>query len=149
MAIHKDKNFSFGKHLASNVQNGDILIRCMCAQGDMDTPIFEGVTGLTFEECNLENAVPPSDAIIIGGLVNQKFRCSNLHPDLVTRGELTEEPEGEACPHSEVWEVEVDGEDVIDPFYTYDEYKRDEETDEFMFIHYRHIANGKIVDGRA
>lgn len=138
--IHRNKNFALGAD-TSAVQDGDTLIRCNCIQGRKNTAIFDGVTGLTFEQCNLLNAVPPADATIIGGLVIQRLFCSNLHPDWVDNGLLDPEPEN--CPHATWIEpVTVDGLTVADGYYEYDEIW-------IGHVEYRHIESGKIVDGKA
>ena len=148
MAIHKDKNFSFGKN-QSIVRDGDTIERCNCAQHTANTEIFKGVKGLWFINCNLLNCTLPPDAIVERGLVIEKTYCSHLHPEMVAAG-MAEEPED--CPHSKlvvVDEVLVDGEVAVNgySYYTYDEDQLDENGDP-KFVTYRHIADGKIIDGR-
>ena len=50
-------------------RDGDILISCNCQQERPHTPFAEGVRGLTFRLCNLENADVPADATVIDCLV--------------------------------------------------------------------------------
>ncbi len=144
--IHKNKNFSFGRNV-SDVKDGDTFVECHLEQARRDTAIFVGVKNLTFEQCNLKNAVVPHDAIVKGGLVIKKHMCSNIHTDLVDQGLLPPEPVD--CPHSIFVEgVEIDDKTAVAPYYEYDEDQFDEVTKEPKFVEYRHVDNGKIVDGK-
>ena len=49
--------------------DGDVLIGCNCQQERPHTPFAEGVKGLTFQRCNLENADVPEDARVEDCLV--------------------------------------------------------------------------------
>lgn len=85
-------------------------------QLEPNTPIFTGITGLTFIRCNLTNCQIPPDAIKISCRHIQVSFCTNLRPDLVDRG-LTEEII--ECPHmiskEEIWIDSV----LIDTIYEY------------------------------
>ena len=143
MAIHRDKNFSYGRD-QSAVKGGDTLWRCNCAQAQ-ESDVFPGVSGLTFENCNLKNAVPPADATIIGGQHILHFQCSNIHTDWVDKGLI--DPEPVDCPHAKQKTVVIDSETVVE-YYEYDEFQKDEAGDP-LFISFRHIEDGKLVDGKA
>lgn len=144
MAIHKGNDFSLDKD-KSIVQDNDTLDGCRCVQVS-GIPIFSGVSNLRFiGNCNLINCILPPDAIVENGLVIKKQYCSHLHPEMVAAG-LKEEPVD--CPHSSgVEPVIVDGITIVSGYYVYDENQIDTNGSP-KFVTYRHIADGKIVDGR-
>ena len=60
--IHK-KNYCYRDPEASS---GDTFLECNLTQASPNTPILVGLTGLTFQDCNLINCLLPPDSNIIG-----------------------------------------------------------------------------------
>lgn len=110
---YKTGNFSLNRISLLNAQTGDVFERVNFAQKSPHTLICEGVTELTFLNCNLTNCDIPADAIAEGCNRAQINRCSHLHPDIGLSECETE------CEHminkDEVW---VDGV-LVDTFYQY------------------------------
>lgn len=106
-------NFSLGRLSNLEVSNGDTLLRCNFTQAQAHTAICEGVTGLTFEKCNLGNCDVPGDAIVTDCNTAQLNRCVHLHPNWGLPAE------DDDCDHvvdtDEVW---IDGE-LVDTIYHY------------------------------
>lgn len=152
MAVHKYKDFSWANRESRKaVVDGDTLYRCMLVEVMPGTQIFDGKKNLTFEDCHLRNAVPPSDANVIGCNVSDKRFCSHLHPEMIPYG-LVEEAED--CEHSKQTTIEayvVDGETIVpeSTVYEHDEDQVDD-GDSLKFVEYRHIdkATSKIVSGK-
>ena len=70
----KDKNFS-GPLLANfSPANGEVIESCNFTQPIPWTLIAEGVSGLTFRDCNLVNCSPPADSSVEGCNVIQISR---------------------------------------------------------------------------
>ncbi len=107
-------NYSGSRSLPA-VENGQVLTDCNFTQYEPDTAIFEGVAGLTFQNCNLTNCTVPADADVIGCNVTQVSRCSHLHPELpITQC-------AEDCDHVVDTDIlEVDGE-VVETIYHYED----------------------------
>lgn len=80
MATIKGINFSHDRISNLSVSNGDTVENCNLMQL-ANTPVCEGITGLTFINCNLVNCSVPGDAVIENCLTIQKSFCSHLHPD--------------------------------------------------------------------
>lgn len=95
--------------------NGQVVENWNLTQLQPHTAIGEGVTGLTFRNCNLLNCDVPADAVIEGSLHCHKSFCSHLHPAWIPHGL----PKCvEVCEHvADIDEVTIDGETVL--FYTY------------------------------
>lgn len=110
-------NYAYGKTLPS-VENGAVLQGHNFTQFVQNTPIFEGITGLTFAGCNLVNCSVPADANVVNCNIRQFSRCSHVHPELVGFG-LTECSEN--CIHVVDADVlEIDGE-VVETVYHYED----------------------------
>ncbi|NIV11967.1 MAG: hypothetical protein GWN62_12050 [Aliifodinibius sp.] len=110
MAIFHSKNYS-KSHLSKLdgvAQNGDTFINCNFAQPIPNTAIFSGLTGLTFQGCNLCNCNVPGDSVIDDCLTIQKSQCSHIHPNLLAQGHISACPDD--CSHvvdtDEIW---IDG----------------------------------------
>lgn len=92
--------------------SGDTLQGHNFCQESPNTPILEGLTGLTFVNCNLVNCKLPAGSVVIDCNTTQVDRCSHLH------GHLSYQCEPE-CRHLLSREdITVDGE-VVDSLYTY------------------------------
>lgn len=77
--------FTMGKPLPV-VPNGTIFERINFHRLIARTKIFEGITGLTFRNCNLINCSIPVDAVIEYSNNCQVEYCSNLHPEFIPFG---------------------------------------------------------------
>ena len=116
MSIYKYKNFRL--QLPAGIKNGDSFVGCNLIQIHPHTFICEGITGLTFQDCNLTNCDVPEDAVFdnCGGYGRHKSRCSHLHPEMIPKG-LVECSDN--CSHvvgtDEIW---LDGV-LIDTIYHY------------------------------
>ena len=78
------------------VENGHEFVNVNFTRAVPNTKIFEGVTGLVFNNCNLMNCDVPEDAEIISGLHCHVSFCSYVHPSWVDKGV----PEcGVSCQH--------------------------------------------------
>lgn len=89
---------------------------CNFFQATPHTPIFEGVVGLTFRDCNLINCDLPNDATVISCNHNHYDFCTNLRPSLLQHGV---EACAEECKHVVTKkEIVVDG-DGVDTIYLY------------------------------
>ena len=72
-------NYS-GSRISQCVANdGDTLSGHNFCQEQPYTPILEGLTGLTFVDCNLVNCKVPAGSTIISSNISQIDRCSHLH----------------------------------------------------------------------
>ncbi|MDY0208365.1 MAG: hypothetical protein RBR82_17345 [Pseudomonas sp.] len=60
----KNKNFSHQRIANFMPANGEVIEDCNFTQPTPWTPIAEGVSGLTFRNCNLVNCSPPSDSVV-------------------------------------------------------------------------------------
>lgn len=90
---HTGKNFTDAQ---ADVKDGDTLEFCNFAQDEADTPICEGISGLTFVHCNLANCALPKDAV-----VKDCLHANIARPVYVPDGE-PEEDRLDALPE---WEV--------------------------------------------
>lgn len=95
------------------VENGHVFTGDNFIQQYPNTPIFEGITGLKFINCNLTNCSLPGDAITEGSHPKQRNFCSHVHP----RWGLTECIEN--CEHVvDTDEIQIDG-ITVDTVYYY------------------------------
>jgi hypothetical protein len=137
--IHKNKDFRTEEQRGI-VKNKDKLVDCMCAQYSEKT-VFPGlsilwVEGGNYINCNFEEGVTFTKP----ALVIKKRYCHNIHPEAPF--------EKIDCIHSIFHEeYSVDDDILINSYYTYDEDQLDENKNP-KFITYRHIKDGKVVDGR-
>ena len=110
--------FTTGRDLPS-ASNGERFEYCNFMQAEPNTAIFEGVSGLVFENCNLINCTLPPDAQIIDCLHIQKELCANLYTDWAAKGLIPAEPEN--CPHViDSYQVFIDGQ-LVDTVYHYED----------------------------
>jgi len=111
MVIIKNKNYSLDRISNLIVSDGDTIEDCNLMQLTTNTSICAGITGLTFQGCNLLNCSVPGDAVVENCLIINKSFCSHLHPDW----DLT--PCIENCSHvvdtDEIW---IDGV-LVDTIY--------------------------------
>ena len=70
----KNKNFSGSLIANFSPANGEVIESYNFTQPTPWTPIAEGVSGLTFRDCNLVNCLPPSDSVAEGCNVVQISR---------------------------------------------------------------------------
>ncbi len=107
-------NYAFTRGLPlPTVDNGHVFEHVNFVQKEPHTAIFAGITGLTFNKCNLTNCDVPVDATIIDSPNRHREFCTNLHP---TWG-LSVETEN--CVHVvDTDTVTIDGE-VVDITYHY------------------------------
>lgn len=112
-------NYAFTRGLPlPTANNGDTFQGYNFMQALPHTPIFAGITGLTFRKCNLINCDVPNDAVIEGGLHIHKSLCSNIHPRWVDKG-LSAEPEN--CPHVvDTDTITIDGQ-IVDTVYHHED----------------------------
>jgi hypothetical protein len=74
-------NYS-GSRISQCVANdGDTLSGHNFCQEQPYTPILEGLTGLTFVDCNLVNCKVPAGSTIISSNISQIDRCSHLQAE--------------------------------------------------------------------
>lgn len=95
--IYRNRNFSEGSTANFQAADGDSFINCNFSRKRPNTAILVGLTGLSFEGCNLTNCVVPAGSVVAGCNQTQISLCTNLTPDLVTRYGLTACPEN--CEH--------------------------------------------------
>ncbi len=96
-----------------NIQNGHVFTGDNFIQKEPDTPIFVGISGLKFVNCNLTNCILPVDATTEGSHPKKRSFCSHVHQ----RWGLPECPEN--CEHVvDTDEIIIDG-FVIDTIYSY------------------------------
>lgn len=111
--------FTTGKALPV-VGNGHTFEYTNFTQRVPHTPIFAGITGVTFKKCNLTNCDVPVDAIIDNCLHFHKELCANIHPEWVAKGLPVE---AENCSHIVDTDiVTIDGV-VVDTTYHYEDTK--------------------------
>ena len=111
-------NYSFKTGLDLPTVPEDKIIRdTNFTQAEPHTPIFIGMTGLTFLSCNLVNCDVPGDAIVEDCLVFQVSFCGHLHPEWVEKTRI--DACIDECSHlidtDEVW---IDGV-LADTIYHY------------------------------
>lgn len=79
------------------------------------TKIYEGVTGLTFRNCNLTNCDVPADAVVFQCNTGNVTFCSNIHPYWLDMGFIAEC--SVECEHvTQIDTVTIDGV-VVDTNY--------------------------------
>lgn len=109
-------NYAFKTDMTA--ENGTVFKRENFCQVMPGTEIFKGVTGLTFDNCNLINCKVPADAIVKECNTSQISFCSHQHPEFVNKGLpvcVTE------CSHMvDKTEIRIDGV-LIDTTYTYED----------------------------
>ena len=118
--IYKHRNFSYSKLDNLSAENGDEFIGCNFSQANPHTDICEGVTGLTFRDCNLCNCDVPQDAECIGCTPRHISRCTNIeyHASIV---DLIDHTCDEDCEHVvDTDTVTIDGV-VVDTIYYYED----------------------------
>lgn len=98
-----------------SIQNGDTFERCNLVQHNPHTAICEGITGLTFFECNLVNCDIPEGSTVIRCNTMQVSRCSHLHDNWTDLEECLVD-----CEHSTSEEIWIDGE-LVDTIYFYND----------------------------
>jgi hypothetical protein len=82
MMKYENSNYSEGSVLP-DVQAGDEFVSCNFAAKLPHTPLFAGVPGLVFDNCNLQNRDIPVDAVKRGITKHgQKDFCYWLNPDM-------------------------------------------------------------------
>jgi len=107
--------FTTGKPLPT-VENGHTFVADNFTQALPHTTIFEGVTGLTFRNCNLNNCDIPVDAVEEGcGHIHLTF-CTNIHPEFIGKGVTTCDQVCEHVVDTDV--VTIDG-IPVDTIYHY------------------------------
>lgn len=111
-------NYSFKN--SDELPEGKNFLESNFCQLEPNTPIFTGISGLTFVRCNLTNCTIPADAITESCLRVQMSFCTNLRPDLMDYGL----PECDVeCAHmirkDEIW---IDG-NLIETVYEYSDTK--------------------------
>lgn len=95
-------------------ENGTIFSDTIFTRKEPHTPIFTGVTGLVFRDCNLTNCDLPEDAIVEGGIHCHISFCSHEHPKWIDKG-LTQCVAN--CSHvTSVDTITIDGV-VVDTIY--------------------------------
>lgn len=113
MTIWKRKNFSGKDPKNVGVDDGDELIECNCGQKAPYTEICQGLTGLIFTDCMLQNCVLPLGAVKNRGNIPHVEFCSNLKPG------FTDQTCSENCSHVvDTDTVTMDG-IVVDTVYHY------------------------------
>jgi hypothetical protein len=111
-------NYSFTRGGLPIVNNGDTFERCNFSQLLPNTPIFTGITGLTFINCNLINCSLPGDAVIESCNQSQVDRCTNINPQWIDHGQTACIVN---CRHvKEIDTVVIDGV-TIDTVYHYED----------------------------
>jgi len=101
-------NYSFtSKFDLPEVEDGHTFEGDNFLQMTKGTKIFEGVSGLTFINCNLTNCIVPDDATVIGAPLKTQSFCSHVHPRWVAKGL----PEcAEDCEHmNDEEDITIDG----------------------------------------
>jgi len=117
--IHKNRNLSntaLNQYLAEvTVSNGDTFINCNLSRFKQEN-LFVGITGLTFQNCNLVNCLLPEDAAIEDCLHIQKSFCTHLLDEKDVVHSLT--PCIENCVHVvDSDTVFIDEQDVLGTVY--------------------------------
>jgi len=88
-------------------------------RGVPHTKIFEGISGLTFRNCNLTNCDVPADSIIEHCLHIQVSFCSHVQQTWADRGFIPRCTD--ACSHRTVVDtITIDG-TVVDVNHTYED----------------------------
>ena len=123
----KKGNFAYRDPNDEEIPDGSVIYGGMFRQHTPETKIMVG-RKLTILGGNWVNVIPDPNWII--GTLNSKGRqegggmwykrelCANKHPELVERG-LAPEPVN--CPHAELIEIIIDGEDAVEPYYEYED----------------------------
>lgn len=112
-------NYAFTRGVAlPTINNGHTFEYANFMQRVPNTPIFVGITGLTFRKCNLTNCDVPPDATLINCSHIHKELCANLHPKWVAKGIPAEV---ENCSHVvDTDTVTIDGV-LVDTIYHYED----------------------------
>lgn len=77
--------FTTGKPLPE-AQSGQTFEMCNFTRLAPHTKIFNGVSGLTFRNCNLINCDVPADATVIDCNRGQVEYCGNVHKKWIEKG---------------------------------------------------------------
>ncbi|HUX15701.1 MAG TPA: hypothetical protein VMW52_04460 [Phycisphaerae bacterium] len=86
MTIHQSGNWAFGRGGEPPFADGDTITCANLAQVLPDTPVCEGVRGLTFRGCNLVNVlIRPGWTVENCNTARIDF-CSHEMPHLIRRG---------------------------------------------------------------
>jgi hypothetical protein len=110
-------NYSFKELPAA--ENGAVIEGHNMVRAVPHTVIYEGVTGLTFRNCNLSNCDLPADAIIVSCLTGHTSFCSHLHDLWLTKGYISQCASD--CEHRTIVDtITIDGV-TVDSNYTYED----------------------------
>lgn len=109
-------NYMFGqKELPSPIDG--LIEGHNLMQATPHTPIYVGISGLTFRRCNLTNCDLPVDAITVECLLTHSSFCSHLHELWLEKGFISEC--GLECTHMTSKDViTIDGV-VVNTSYSY------------------------------
>jgi hypothetical protein len=109
-------NYSF-KELPA-VENGAVIEGHNMVRAVPHTAIYEGVTGLTFRNCNLMNCDVPEDAAVEHCMRRHISYCSHVNPDWLFYGFISQCAVD--CEHRTVIDtITIDGV-AVDTNYTYE-----------------------------
>jgi hypothetical protein len=108
-------NYSFKE--PPPAENGATIEGHNLLRGAPHTKIYEGMTGLTFRNCNLTNCDLPADATVENCLNCHVSFCSHLHESWSERGFIGQCSQD--CEHlSQIDTVSIDGV-AVDQTYHY------------------------------
>jgi hypothetical protein len=111
-------NYSFKELPAA--ENGAVIEGHNMVRAVPHTAIYEGVTGLTFRNCNLTNCDVPADATVISCLYPcQTSFCSHLNPGWLAAGFLSQCASD--CEHRTIVDTITIDSVVVDTNYTYED----------------------------
>ena len=114
MATIKGKNWSFKDPKDEGIVSNDTIEMCNCSQAEPDTTICDGLTGLTFRDCNLCNCSLPSGTIVENSNTKQMSFCTNLEPNWPNTASCVA-----SCVHViDTDEITIDGV-LVDTIYHY------------------------------
>lgn len=86
--IYRKKNYSRSHIDDVSPLSGDVFVGCNLSQSNPHTKIFDGISGITFESCNLVNCDLPDNSIVNKCLNIHKSMCSHIHQNRVESGEI-------------------------------------------------------------